>query len=307
MEPKKCTSCGVDNSSSARFCSNCANPFEETRGPINTNDGSVNISTRLGSEGNGLKQKENWFSSHKIISGILAVIVLIIFISALGGGKHKEYYEGGALMYEGGWSNGHPNGQGTYYSQAGNILYKGGFNYGLYEGQGKSYTEGTGNLADGYMYTSNVIYYLEYEGTFRNNLQDGEGTAYYPDGSILYKGGWKGGKYHGKGILYQYVEHGHPTVYHGEFADGNYEGEGTLTFIDPVDGVIYETTGTFSHGLTYDTTATKKPAIRSEYTEWIVKMYDKANESYESNSQNVPSEGSKDTATDEYGNEFGLD
>ena len=58
------------------------------------------------------------------------------------------------------------------YFQNGNIIYEGDFVNGKYEGNGKEiYGEG--------------FYYI---GQFKNNLRNGKGKIYYPNGNIMYEG-----------------------------------------------------------------------------------------------------------------------
>ena len=57
-------------------------------------------------------------------------------------------------------------------------------------------------------------------------MQHGEGTAYLPNGTILYKGGWKANEPHGQGVM----NYSNGNVYVGQWVDGNRHGRGKMTF-----------------------------------------------------------------------------
>ena len=73
-----------------------------------------------------------------------------------------------------------------------------------------------------------------YEGEWKENLRDGRGTYFWPDGD-RYEGEWKEGLCHGKGTLYR--PDGSLT-YDGEWAGGYREGYGTA--YRPKGDVLFE-------------------------------------------------------------------
>lgn len=62
-----------------------------------------------------------------------------------------------------------------------------------------------------------------YTGSIENNLFNGYGEQQWPNGDY-YKGNYKDGQFHGKGIL----KNG-PNLYEGDFYEGSYNGNGILT------------------------------------------------------------------------------
>lgn len=66
---------------------------------------------------------------------------------------------------------------------------------------------------------------LYYKGNLKNNLPQGKGISFYPDGKKEYEGEWKEGGYNGEGTLYG--EKGE-IIYSGKWKKGKYNGFGVL-------------------------------------------------------------------------------
>ena len=75
-------------------------------------------------------------------------------------GKGKEYYDFGALIFEGEYLNGQRNGKGKEYYLDDTLQYEGEYLNGLRNGKGKEYYEFSGKL--------------KYEGEYLNGLWNGE-------------------------------------------------------------------------------------------------------------------------------------
>lgn len=198
------------------------------------------------------------------------------------GGKARVYNTDGKLVYEGTMEKGMPQGYGIQYDYNGNLIYKGSFEGGKYSGQGELYNsagvmiysgsfsnnnyEGEGKLFNDIgklIYVGNFsvgqrsgtgIEYdpstqlKKYYGEYANNVRNGNGVEYEEDGtSIKYEGSFKDDFYGGgQGKLYS----GGNLLYSGAFANGFYEGTGTLYDLDT--GVV-KYVGEFKNGL-YDGT-----------------------------------------------------
>jgi hypothetical protein len=67
--------------------------------------------------------------------------------------------------------------------------------------------------------------YVYYEGEFKKDKYNGEGTLFYQNGDIKYEGEFKNGGYSGKGKLFFESKQ---LQYEGEFINGKYHGKGTL-------------------------------------------------------------------------------
>ncbi|MEN9782030.1 MAG: hypothetical protein RL208_180, partial [Pseudomonadota bacterium] len=81
----------------------------------------------------------------------------------------------------------------------------------------------------------------KYEGGFKNGKYHGKGTEFFLNGQKEYEGGFKNGMYHGKGVwFYSDGEKG----YEGEFENGKYHGKGVWFYSDGEKG--YE--GEFENG-----------------------------------------------------------
>lgn len=128
-------------------------------------------------------------------------------------------------VYEGNFINGKFTGQGKLTAKNGNFfvgefiegkIAKGKFTW----ANGASYE---GDFIDGMKVGFGKEYdknnKLIYEGSFLNNVYDGTGT-YYEDG-YKYIGGFKNGRFHGQGKLYD--EKG--NLKYGEFKEGKYIGQ----------------------------------------------------------------------------------
>lgn len=81
---------------------------------------------------------------------------------------------------------------------------------------------------------------MSYTGEYKDGLRDGFGTYVFPGGLFTYKGEWKRGKMHGKGV-YTICDGG---TYEGEFIDGEIEGAGLRRW---PDGSTFN--GQFRHGV----------------------------------------------------------
>ena len=68
---------------------------------------------------------------------------------------------------------------------------------------------------------------ISYEGSFVDDLYEGYGVYKWPDGSI-YKGNYKGGKFHGQGVWTGSIG----RSYEGEYVEGLEEGFGILRLLD---------------------------------------------------------------------------
>lgn len=80
---------------------------------------------------------------------------------------------------------------------------------------GKFSSEGANGICKVYNYG-----WLRYEGEFKDDVYNGEGTLYFPvSEQVQYSGGWKNGVYDGQGTLYD--ENG-DIIYEGKWADGDY-------------------------------------------------------------------------------------
>ena len=66
----------------------------------------------------------------------------------------------------------------------------------------------------------------KYEGNWKDNKWNGEGTLYRADGTKKYEGNFKDGLFNGEGTLY----YPNGAKYVGNFKDDLYNGEGTLYF-----------------------------------------------------------------------------
>ena len=68
--------------------------------------------------------------------------------------------------------------------------------------------------------------YCRYEGDYENDVKNGQGKYFYPNGDV-YEGGWKDGLKHGVGV-YKYKADG--GVYEGQWEKGLKQGKGQYTF-----------------------------------------------------------------------------
>lgn len=106
------------------------------------------------------------------------------------------------LYYEGNIKNGYADGHGILFD--GKYTFEGTFKHGKLNGFCKVFYEGKlqyeGNYVGDDMYNGKGILYYpngtkEYEGEFKHGSYNGEGTSYKKDGSVDYKGKWKNGDY----------------------------------------------------------------------------------------------------------------
>lgn len=68
---------------------------------------------------------------------------------------------------------------------------------------------------------------IKWEGEFKDGMLTGQGTEYYPDGSIKYKGEFVDNKFHGQGTYRD-----NNLKYVGQFYEAKLKGHGTLTYSD---------------------------------------------------------------------------
>merc|ERR1712022_57762 len=85
----------------------------------------------------------------------------------------------------------------------------------------------------------NKVFQSEYEGSYADNMKDGEGKMNYPDGGI-YHGSWKFDKRHGDGVYW----YPNGDIYSGEWRFGQKHGRGN--FISKETGA--KLVGTFADG-----------------------------------------------------------
>jgi len=126
-------------------------------------------------------------------------------------------------VYVGEKKDGNPHGQGTLTFSSGK-KYVGEFKDGKQHGQG-TYT---------YPKKEGHKFAAKYEGEWKNGKKDGQGTWKHPYGRT-YVGGYKNGRWHGKGVTTARDGQRWYTFYDGEFKKGNFHGQGKLvvTKTDP--------------------------------------------------------------------------
>lgn len=138
--------------------------------------------------------------------------------------------------YFGELKNGLPDGKGKLFDAKGDLIYEGEFYGGKVHGAGKLFTsKNTG-----------IVHYKDgsyFEGKFEfiNNMLEGKGKLFHPNGRLEYEGDFSRGIKHGIGILYRE----NSFRYEGEFKNGLLHGKGKI--IDPSGKIIHE--GEFSGGL----------------------------------------------------------
>lgn len=106
--------------------------------------------------------------------------------------------------------------------EGGTCRYKGRFERNLFSGEG----------------TLEWSNHARYTGEFRDGQYHGEGTFEWPDKLNVYRGQWEKGEMCGRGIVTTNGEmgcarRGDPFVYVGDFAHGNMEGSGHVSFVTP--------------------------------------------------------------------------
>lgn len=145
----------------------------------------------------------------------------------------------GGNKYLGEFVSGKMHGKGVFTDAQGNS-YSGEFQSDIFNGEGV-YTGVDGDTFIGHftawmlngkgMQTDKAG--NQWQGEFENGLLEGQGT-YIEKSGQQYAGEFKFGKYSGKGKLI--AENG--DVYEGEFSFGKKHGAGTLTYKEPIDGVV---------------------------------------------------------------------
>lgn len=182
------------------------------------------------------------------ISDIYCVVYKGFYKNGIPHGKGKEYRydmnytfgksgENPYLYYDGEFSEGLYCGRGTLYGNS--EKYDGTFYGGQYNGYGILWTVSS---------IDNRVY--KYVGMFVNNVLNGEGKRYSPEGTLLfsgtyenghgvyrisyyrngnigYEGGWKDNECHGYGISYWPNGNIH---YDGDWMNGKYDGNGKLYY-----------------------------------------------------------------------------
>ncbi len=165
-------------------------------------------------------------------------------------GKGKVFYNE-LHWYEGDFVDGVIQGQGEFYRN-GYLYYAGGVRGGVPHGQGAvcitNVTYSTipmrGTFIDGNMEGYFKIYdgsdALIFEGQFSGNKENGPGKE-YEQGKMIFDGQYKKGLRNGYGTEFDY--NGEPK-YSGNYVDGQYHGEGTVTY-----RLGYQYKGRFAKGL----------------------------------------------------------
>ena len=140
----------------------------------------------------------------------------------------------GVEIYQGGWRNGQPEGEGRY-TWADQSYYLGSWHRGEKHGWGKyAWPNGATYLGE---WKSNTIHGYgtlsspdgsRYQGYFANNLREGIGTRWYANGDRL-EGIWKANLPNGPGRYVFKLPYGSGVnEYNGELRGGKFEGQGTF-------------------------------------------------------------------------------
>lgn len=132
-----------------------------------------------------------------------------------GYGKFIDFYDG--RTYEGNWSHGVKEGQGTM-KMINGTKYVGEWRNDKFNGNG-TLTKKSGEHLGGFI--------GEYIGEFKDGEENGFGTITYA-GGYKYEGDWKNGQMNGKGV-YTFPS---GNKYVGEYIDGKMTGKGTMFFED---------------------------------------------------------------------------
>lgn len=145
----------------------------------------------------------------------------------------EEEKDSCTVRYEGDFTDGFPKGQGKLWTRDGKV-YEGIF--------GNTFSAGgicyQGDCWNG---KGSVIYFhgLHYRGDFKEGKPHGKGIKYDANNRIKYTGGFKEGRFHGMGVEigYGYPEYTYGVwqvkanyIYEGNFANGNENGYGKLVF-----------------------------------------------------------------------------
>ena len=152
----------------------------------------------------------------------------------------KIWYDTEVLKYEGSMKNGMSNGPGTWYFENGNMKFQGNFSNDMPHGNdvkiytGEGNLEYKGSLNKGQRNGYGVLYYFNkvkcYEGNWFKNDMHGETSdnkLYHKNGELMYQGGFKDNKRHGKGKLF--YDNGALTS-EGVFCDGELEGNNIVYY-----------------------------------------------------------------------------
>ena len=163
--------------------------------------------------------------------GILVEIIVDIMKDYKKNGHYVEYYENGALKYDGKFKDDiYHDDSGTYVDLNGEMYYLGPFRNGIREGEGKEYYNNgekkyEGNFSNNEYNGKGTLFYesgkKQYEGYFENGKKEGEGTEYYESGKIKYHGTFSNDQYNDKNGMF-YEETG--WKYNGEFKNGKKNG-----------------------------------------------------------------------------------
>jgi hypothetical protein len=133
------------------------------------------------------------------------------------------------MLYEGEWKRNKEHGPGTLRTaDRQRVIYSGEWERGRMHGQGTHYysssptTTATSNSRGTHNHDASY-----YQGEFRENLRQGNGTYVLPDGST-YSGQWRDGRMSGRGIF----TWSDGSVYDGDWKDGKRHGLGLLKASD---------------------------------------------------------------------------
>ena len=131
------------------------------------------------------------------------------FTSGQYNGKGILYYKNGGICYSGNFVEGEYSGRGELHEDSldNYVIYSGDFKENEYEGSGKLYENGelvySGGFAEGHREGKGKAYegkQLIYDGEFANDMYNGTGVEYYPNGNERYSGGFKDDLYSGDGV-----------------------------------------------------------------------------------------------------------
>lgn len=170
-------------------------------------------------------------------------------------GEGLDYFENGMLCYEGEY-NELEEGFGKEFYLNGNLRYIGQLKDGRYDGKGKLFYDNEtlcfeGDFLKGQFYHGT---FYDMDGSVHQSYcQDGDYYCYgitlsstHTGGFIGYRGNFKNGKFHGKGVLFGDENE---MEYDGEFKNGKFHGQGTFYRDDDEHTTI---SGTFLNGLYFD-------------------------------------------------------
>ncbi|MGE0622217.1 MAG: hypothetical protein AB7I04_03370 [Pseudomonadales bacterium] len=153
------------------------------------------------------------------------------FVAGAREGDGVEQSEDG--LYNGGWENDLPNGQGRFHDTGG-ALYDGGWVDGRRQGRG-TYTDSQGSIYDGDWFDDvpdgfGALSHADgsgYEGEWQSGIQQGYGTSVSIAGAV-YEGTWIGGQRQGFGE----VRRPDGSRYQGEWVEGRRQGQGRESYAD---------------------------------------------------------------------------